>query len=447
MDFITLNALVIFLHSVMQRLSYSYRFEYSFYELWLNLSWLIVCLVTHLYHQKYILSFETFSRRTMHTYFYWLVLATAYLFFTRQFALSRLFIAYTLAGHGLLLVCNRFLYLAFHHHLQQNINILRKVVIVGYNPTAKKLAGYLEEEGRYTEILGFCEEDHNINELTHYPILSPVNKALEVSQLHGVHEIYSTLSPEDHSGIDQLIEKADEACIRVNIIPDLTSFINRPFHFNYVNDLPVFSLRNTDMDDAGNLIRKRLFDVVVSSLVILFILSWLIPVLALIIRIESPGPIFFRQLRTGKNNQPFWCLKFRSMRVNRDAHSKQACRNDERLTKVGKLLRSSSLDEFPQFINVFRGDMSIVGPRPHMLKHTEDYAKVINKYMVRQFLKPGITGWAQVNGYRGETRTNEQMQQRVEHDLWYMEHWSLWLDVRIIFLTVFSIFKGDQHAF
>jgi putative colanic acid biosynthesis UDP-glucose lipid carrier transferase len=206
-------------------------------------------------------------------------------------------------------------------------------------------------------------------------------------------------------------------------------------------------LRSEPLDDVGNRIKKRILDIVVSFLVIVFILSWLVPILGLLILIESRGPVFFSQLRTGKNKKPFYCYKFRSMRKNKDADFKQATVNDNRVTKIGKFIRRTSLDEFPQFLNVFKGNMSLVGPRPHMLKHTNDYSKVVDEYMVRQFLKPGITGWAQVNGYRGEITNPEQIQMRVNKDLWYLENWSLWLDIQILFLTVYQIFKGDKNAF
>jgi putative colanic acid biosynthesis UDP-glucose lipid carrier transferase len=206
-------------------------------------------------------------------------------------------------------------------------------------------------------------------------------------------------------------------------------------------------MRTEPLNDVSNRIKKRLFDVGVSLLVIIFILSWLIPIMAILILLESRGPVFFVQERSGRDNQPFKCYKFRSMRVNKDANSKQATRNDSRMTRIGRIMRRTNIDEFPQFINVLKGEMSIVGPRPHMLKHTEDYSKVIGQYMIRQFLTPGITGWAQVNGFRGETKTIMQMQQRVEHDIWYMENWSIWLDVRIMFLTVYNTFKGNKNAF
>ena len=157
--------------------------------------------------------------------------------------------------------------------------------------------------------------------------------------------------------------------------------------------------------------------------------------------------MFFKQLRSGRDNKPFWCYKFRSMKVNSNSDTIQATKLDARITKIGAFLRKTSLDEFPQFFNVLKGDMSIVGPRPHMLKHTEKYSAIINQFMVRQFLKPGVTGWAQVNGYRGETKNIEQMEKRVEYDIWYMERWSSMLDIRIIFMTIINIFRGEEQAF
>ncbi len=162
---------------------------------------------------------------------------------------------------------------------------------------------------------------------------------------------------------------------------------------------------------------------------------------------ESKGPVLFKQKRSGRSNEPFYCLKFRSMTVNENADMLQATKNDKRVTKVGAFLRKTSLDELPQFINVLIGNMSVIGPRPHMLSHTEQYSALIDKFMVRHFLKPGITGWAQVNGHRGETRTTDDMAKRVEADVWYLEHWSFLLDMKIMFLTVYNILKGEKNAY
>jgi putative colanic acid biosynthesis UDP-glucose lipid carrier transferase len=201
------------------------------------------------------------------------------------------------------------------------------------------------------------------------------------------------------------------------------------------------------LEDVGNQIKKRLFDILVSSIAIIFILSWLVPLLAILIKLESKGPVLFIQQRNGKDGKPFSCLKFRSMKVNTDSDNKQATKQDERITKMGAFMRKTSLDELPQFFNVLTSDMSVVGPRPHMLKHTEEYSRLINQFMIRHFLKPGITGWAQVNGLRGETKTTEDMANRVKYDIWYLENWSLWLDARIVFMTIYNVLRGEKNAY
>jgi len=198
---------------------------------------------------------------------------------------------------------------------------------------------------------------------------------------------------------------------------------------------------------VANRIVKRIFDIVFSSLVIVFILSWLFPIIYFLIKMESSGPVFFVQTRSGLNNVPFNCYKFRSMRVNKDSDTVQATKGDSRITKIGAFLRKTSLDELPQFFNVLLGNMSVVGPRPHMLSHTEQYSQLIDQFMVRHFIKPGITGWAQVTGYRGETKLVEEMLGRVEADVWYMENWSFALDLKIIFMTVFKSVYGDAKAY
>lgn len=192
---------------------------------------------------------------------------------------------------------------------------------------------------------------------------------------------------------------------------------------------------------------KRTFDIVFSLAFLLTLFPVIFVVVALVIKITSPGPVFFVQERTGKKGKTFKCLKFRTMKVNKDADTVQAVKNDPRVTRFGAFLRKSNIDELPQFINVLIGDMSIVGPRPHMLKHTVEYSALIEKYMLRHLAKPGITGWAQVNGYRGETKELYQMEKRVEYDVWYIENWSFFLDLKIIYLTVANMIKGEKNAY
>jgi putative colanic acid biosynthesis UDP-glucose lipid carrier transferase len=196
----------------------------------------------------------------------------------------------------------------------------------------------------------------------------------------------------------------------------------------------------------ANVTVKRAFDIFFASLVTVFVLSWLIPLIGIIIKLDSKGPVFFKQLRTGKHGQPFYCLKFRSMTPNTDSDHRQATQGDNRVTKVGAFLRKTSLDELPQFLNVLWGEMSVVGPRPHMVKHTEDYSLVIDNFMDRHVIMPGITGWAQISGHRGETKETAAMAKRVNADIWYMENWSFLLDLRIVLMT-FACLKGNEKAY
>lgn len=447
LDLLSLNVLFLTLQYFSTRIDRNYNLEYTFLLLLLNAGWLIITWIVNLYYEKFLISFETFAKRTLRAYFYWLVIVLVYLFFTHQVQLSRLFTGTVLIGFGCLLLLNRIVYLFIRSYLRKRKIYTRKIIIIGYNTIAKKLVSYLEEEDADTEIVGYCENPERVHELSNYPILGSVSNALTLSQQHQVTEIISTIAPEQNLKIYDLMQEADQACIHFRLIPDLSYFVKKTVHIDYFRDIPVLSVRREPLADAGNRIQKRVFDILISLPVVLFILSWLVPLVGLLIWLESPGPIFFKQPRTGKGKVTFNCIKFRSMKLNADAHTKQASKNDDRFTKIGRFLRQTSLDEFPQFWNVLVGDMSVVGPRPHMLQHTDYYSSVIDKYMVRQFLKPGITGWAQVNGFRGETKTLEKMQARVQYDIWYIENWNIWLDVRIIFMTVFNTLKGDQNAF
>ena len=447
LDLLTLNLAVTLTLVFISRIQPEFVNSYFRFWLFLNTSWLVLCWISAIYNEYHIMSFEIFARKSMRVYILWLAVIMMYLFFFRQNQLSRIFIISVILLSGSFLLLNRFIYLLLRHYFRHGEHLSRKVIILGYNDMAKKLATYLEEESLNTQIVGFCEEENNVHELSTYPILSNISDALMISKKLDINEIYSTIAPEQEKIIYDLIKQADQECIRFRIIPDLSFFIKQPVHINYLRDLPVLSMRSDPLDDVSSRGRKRFFDIIVSFMVIILILSWLIPLLGIIIWLESKGPIFFAQQRTGRDNKTFNCLKFRSMKINNEANTKQAERNDDRLTRIGKFMRRTSLDEFPQFINVFKGEMSIVGPRPHMLRHTEDYSKIMGQYMVRQFLKPGVTGWAQVHGYRGEIKDNEQLRKRIEHDIWYMENWNIWLDMRIMFLTVYRTVKGDENAF
>ncbi len=262
-----------------------------------------------------------------------------------------------------------------------------------------------------------------------------------------IDEMYCSMADFTSIQINEIIHFADNNMKTLKFIPDEKQILSQNYTFDYYNYIPVISLRNIVLDTTFNKVVKRFFDIVFSLIIIICILSWLIPILAIIIKTETKGPLFFVQKRNGLNYKEFNCFKFRSMELNDEAHLNTVSKNDARITKVGKFIRKTSIDELPQFFNVLIGDMSVIGPRPHMVSVTEIYALKVNKFMVRHFVKPGITGLAQTKGFRGEVESDKDIINRVKYDIFYMENWSILLDIKIIFNTIHNILRGDNKAY
>lgn len=259
-------------------------------------------------------------------------------------------------------------------------------------------------------------------------------------------ELYLCISRRDKDIIRRTSRMCDHKVIRFYYLPVSVESIGLNLKSEMFDDLEVYTTYENPLENPLNRFVKRTFDIVL-SLFFLIPTAIMFPFIWAIIKIQSPGPLFFRQKRTGLDGKEFEMLKFRSMHVNKDADKVQATKNDPRKFPFGNFMRKSNIDELPQFLNILKGDMSFVGPRPHMLMHTEMYSKLIDEYMVRHFVKPGLTGWAQVTGFRGETKELWQMEGRVKRDIWYMENWTIWLDIRIIWMTVKTIFIHDKNAY
>ena len=273
-------------------------------------------------------------------------------------------------------------------------------------------------------------------------------KAMEMNpdELELGDEVYLCVSRKERDLIRKISKLCDHRVVRFFYVPVSVESIGLNLKRELLDDMEIYTTYENPLQSSVNRALKRTFDIVFSFLFLSFTVMFF-PIIILIIKIQSPGPIFFKQLRTGLDGREFYCYKFRSMHVNKDADRLQATKDDPRKFPFGNFMRKANIDELPQFWNVLRGDMSIVGPRPHMLAHTEQYSQLIDKYMVRHFVKPGVTGWAQVTGFRGETKELWQMEGRVKRDIWYMEHWSIWLDIRIIWLTTKTIFVHDKNAY
>ncbi len=333
----------------------------------------------------------------------------------------------------------------FIYYFLRKIRVLyggnsRSVVLLGNSNSITPLKNFFTENPDYGYRLMkvFTLENNKkerIEECLSYVISSNTN------------EIYCSMADLSETQISDIIDFADNNLKTLKFIPDEKQILSRTAKFEYYDYIPVISLRNILQDETINKIIKRVFDIVFSFLIIVGLLSWLTPILAIIIKLESKGPVFFIQKRNGLNYKEFNCYKFRSMYINDKADLDLASKNDVRITKVGKFIRKTSIDELPQFFNVFWGEMSVVGPRPHMVSVANLYALKVDKFMVRHFVKPGITGLAQTKGYRGEVETDQDIINRVKYDIFYMENWSILLDLEIIFKTIFNTLKGDEKAY
>ncbi|MBF4506292.1 undecaprenyl-phosphate glucose phosphotransferase [Flavobacterium sp. JLP] len=318
----------------------------------------------------------------------------------------------------------------------------RTAVIIGFTPEAIRLKDLFETRKDYGyRFLGyFSDKKANQNIAGKLADLKP----FVIDNL--VDEIYCSLNEVSNNYLKDLIDFADENNKTIKFIPDTKEIFSKNLKIDYYDFFPVLSLKQTMLNEPAIKFFKRTFDVVFSISVIVFILSWLGPLLAILIKLESKGPVFFKQGRPGIDENEFVCYKFRSMRINKTTE-KEASKDDPRVTTIGRFMRKTSIDELPQFVNVLLGDMSVVGPRPHLWSQNKEYGNKVKKYMIRHCVKPGITGLAQVSGFRGEITMERDMINRIKFDVFYIENWSLILDLKIISQTVINIFKGDKKAY
>ena len=422
--------------------------KYRFLIIIYNAVWILVALMLKLYELKQLKRLDRILFNLFKAFCFNAIIISAILFSLKASEFSRQHLYNTYLFLFFLVIFWRYLSIQLIKLYRKSGFNYKRVVIVGGEEVAKQLNTYFNSDN----VLGF----KLLAIFSNSPVQFKTNQGLFLASLdklekysleNDIDEIFYTMPLTYTNKIKRLVDFCDKYMIRLKIVPDFRGFLFKRVNIDFFNDVPVITLREEPLTDFMNRFVKRTFDIVFSSLVILFILSWLYPLLAILIKITSKGPVLFKQIRSGINNEEFFCYKFRSMVASSNSDTKQATKNDARVTSLGSFLRKTSLDEFPQFFNVLIGDMSIVGPRPHMLLHTEEYSTLIKKYMVRQLVKPGITGIAQVRGYRGETKELHDMEGRVRLDVWYIENWSLSLDINIIFQTVWNVFKGDKNAF
>lgn len=446
-DYIIINCLFIFGRLFFFELdNIDFAQEYRIQLALINISWFVITIITKPYKSLKVkessLHFNAISKALI----LFIIASAAFpgLIFSVRLNYRNIIIYFFLFGFFIILT--RFL--LFLYRKKNRIKLGRKLysfntVLVGEN----KLSASLTSNNDLRRSIGIRGTYMPIDKNTKNKYLGSIDQLfydLENTKINNI------IFCDDNIEVDiykKIVDIAEHKMIRIYMVPDFKYANLGPNYFDVINEIPFIKLIREPLSNPKKQILKRSFDIAFSLFAIVFLLSWLIPLVALIVKIESNEFVFFIQKRSGLNNVPFNCLKFRSMKSNRNADLQIAKKNDARITKFGAFMRKTSIDELPQFINVFLGDMSVVGPRPHMLSQTEMYSKITKKYMTRHIVKPGITGWAQVMGARGEIFSLKDMEKRIEKDIWYIQNWSFFLDMKIIFLTLYNIIKGDDQAY
>ena len=410
------------------------------FHTYISLSWIIISFKTEFY-KVYRYSKVVYILRLLFIQFvFFFLILYAFIGFFKQPIISRLalgqYFVFTFITVFVLKFLNYILLMQYRERVNGNI---RNVVVIGKSKKANQLIKVFEERREYGYVFKrqFSPRDQNFDVMACFRYI--VNNKID--------EIYCSISELKNDELSAFINFADNNLKTLKFLPDNKNIFSKKLKFEYYDYLPILSLRDIPLHNALNALLKRGFDIIFSLAVIFGLLIWIGPILAVLIRLESKGPIFFIQKRTGFDNREFQCFKFRSMGMNDAADAKQAGKNDMRVTKIGKFIRKTSIDELPQFYNVLFGNMSVVGPRPHMLKHTDEYANRVDKYMLRHFVKPGITGLAQVRGYRGEIEKDSDIQNRIKFDIFYVENWSFFMDLKIIVQTIINAISGEEKAY
>ncbi|MFK5971670.1 MAG: exopolysaccharide biosynthesis polyprenyl glycosylphosphotransferase [Flavobacteriaceae bacterium] len=407
---------------------------------YISLAWVVLSFKNEFY-EIYRHSKVVYLLRKIFTQFVFLFLILyAYIGFFKQPLMSRLalaqYFALVLIAISIIKFLNYIVLMKYRERVKGNI---RRVVVIGENKKTNQLIEVFNErtEYGYQCIAQFNPKDGDFN----------VERCFTYIEDKNIDEIYCSVSELTNEEIEDFIGFADNNLRILKFLPDNKNIFSKKLKFEYYDYLPILSLRDIPLHNPVNAFLKRAFDIGFSLFAIFGLLLWIGPILALLITWESKGPVFFIQRRTGVDNKGFLCFKFRSMGTNHTADTAQAGKNDMRVTKIGKFIRRTSIDELPQFYNVLFGNMSVVGPRPHMLKHTDEYASKVDKYMLRHFVKPGITGLAQVRGYRGEIEKDSDIQNRIKFDIFYVENWSFFMDLKIIVQTMLNAITGEEKAY
>ena len=448
------------------------RYSYLIRPLQILLDVVLINLIVYLIYDKEFLNFSFLSYITT----FWLI--TSYFFgFYKVYRYTGVLRIFTLLGKQLLLfilgyfayfgifregdvVHNQFLILSsilisitifkfIGYFLLKKYRALgnnfRRTIVIGYDDSSKTIINIFKSKANLGyRFAGFFSDKEYKNK----NYLGKIKNVFNFLEINAIDEIYCSLNDVSDEIIKKLNKLSIEKGIVLKLIPNHNELYSKNQNVEYYDDtLLVLNVKKLPFEFAENFYIKRVFDIIFSLLVCVFLLSWLVPILWVLVKLESKGPLIFKQKREGLNGEEFVCYKFRSMKINKQSDKIHATKNDVRVTKIGAFLRKTSMDELPQFLNVLLGDMSVVGPRPHLESLSIEYQKDVEDYLKRHIVKPGITGLAQVSGYRGEIKKKSDIKNRVKLDIFYIENWSFFLDIKIIIKTVLNVFKGDEKAY
>lgn len=421
--------------------------ETTLFFLIFSLIWIIAGFFFKIYRIETVSLIRNISINLLGTFVAHMLMVFAILKGFDIFSVSGRFLVCVYVIAAVLIIGSRVLYKLILKYFEFTGFDKRRVIIIGATGSGRALHEFFKTHvSAGYQFNGFFDDERPEGEFFSTRMRGTLKAVKTFCLRERIDEIYFTLPLTHKDLLDDLLKFADANFIYFRVAPDFGKVLQGKCNFFLMNSIPVLTARKEPLRISFNAALKRTFDVVFSLAVICLIFPFLLPVIALAIRLDSEGPIIFKQLRPGKRNKLFDCYKFRTMRVNNNPEL-QATRDDARITRVGRFLRKTNLDELPQFFNVLLGNMSVVGPRPNMVSQLEQYSKTIDMYGVRHFITPGITGYAQVNGFRGETKEHELMEKRVKYDVLYLENWSLSLDIKIILLTIWNMLKGDRNAY